>query len=305
MEPSQRNWPDYYWKFCKYFGKECYRTWRWELFSAVLVGFFTFVLAGNWKDFRTALLATALTLACLVLWHLVRLPWLLHRALHEQADHEPAFVSGFIGILVFAGLVFGAYKGGEALWNTKPLGELKVTFPSPADPAAQVRIAQLENQIATIQHLPTTKPPQQITPIRPCRIQNGDDPFKNCDDRQFAQLMNGLIDRIYPLLDEWRRSLQGPMANDPGIVQITILHLHPRFMACCYADALAYRTEALRRLGRTEDKIGTYPYDQIKSEERLGPASFSMDPTLVRQIIEDLQALSGQLDFKTKGMKSS
>src|SRR5580700_10922326 len=66
-------WFHYYWNLCKHFGRECYRTWRWELFASVLVGGFSAILTCGWNDFRTALLSTGLTLGCFVVWHLLRI----------------------------------------------------------------------------------------------------------------------------------------------------------------------------------------------------------------------------------------
>lgn len=125
-------WPDYYWNLCKHFGVECYKTWRWELAASVLVVFFTALISGQWKDFRTALLATGLTLGCFAAWHLVRVPFVLHKSVHGQEQNEapaPGNLAGIFGLIVIAGIFTGGYELALILWNAKPIGEIKSEFP--------------------------------------------------------------------------------------------------------------------------------------------------------------------------------
>ena len=102
-------WYQYYWRFIQHFGQECYRTWRLELAAGVLVGFFVAVLNRAWNDFRTAVLATALTLGVFVVWHLLRLPWLLHESMHA-GENEPGTLAGVFGLLVLAASLGGGFK---------------------------------------------------------------------------------------------------------------------------------------------------------------------------------------------------
>jgi hypothetical protein len=116
-----RNWKwfDYYWSFCKELGAETYKTWRWELFASIPIGFFIAFINGNWKDFRTALLATGMTLGCFVVWHALRVPWLLHRSTHTL-DSDRGTLAGVFGIAVIAALLIGGMEFGRALWSARP-----------------------------------------------------------------------------------------------------------------------------------------------------------------------------------------
>src|ERR1700690_3520700 len=109
MDAQHWEWFRYYWSLCKRLGQETYRTWRWELFSSVPIGFFAAVLTGGWKDFRTAILATALTLGCFVVWHMIRLPWLVHRSVHAKGESEPGLLAGAFGIVIIAAMFTGGY----------------------------------------------------------------------------------------------------------------------------------------------------------------------------------------------------
>jgi hypothetical protein len=141
-------WPRYYWNMCKHFGRECYRTWRQELFASVIVVLFTAVFTGGWKDFRTALLATGMTLGCFALSHLLRVPFLLHKSMHGIA-HEgnpPGFLAGAFGVIVIAAVFVGGYKLGVSFWNARPLGEI-AAFPSADHGAKDAVIAQQKAEI--------------------------------------------------------------------------------------------------------------------------------------------------------------
>ena len=122
--PSKSHWYHYYWPLFGYFGKECYQTWRWELFASVLVGFFSAVIAGNWKDFKTALLATGLTLGCIAIGHLVRAPWMFYRSPNEI----PGTLAKMLGVLVIVCVFVGGFMLGVEIWNAKPLGEIVPRF---------------------------------------------------------------------------------------------------------------------------------------------------------------------------------
>jgi hypothetical protein len=141
-------WPRYYWNLCKHFGMECYRTWRWELLASLVFGWFVAVLGGNWKDFRTALLATGLTLGSFALWHLVRVPFLLHRSVHAAGDtSDPGPLAGAFGILVIAGVFIGGYELGVQAWNSKQVSEIKAVFSSPSvTSSAEVEQLKKENK---------------------------------------------------------------------------------------------------------------------------------------------------------------
>jgi hypothetical protein len=139
MDPKDWQWPRYYWSLCTHLGQETYRTWRWELFSSVPVGFFAAWLTGGWKDFRTGLLATALTLGCFVIWHIVRLPWLVHKSVQTAGEEEPGFLAGVFGILILAALFVGSYESAVVSWNLRPLGVIEIVTKAPPVPVIDQR----------------------------------------------------------------------------------------------------------------------------------------------------------------------
>lgn len=157
-------WPRYYWLLCKHFGSECYKTWRWELFASVLVIVFTAVITGDWKDFRTALLATGLTLGCFVIGHFVRVPFLLQKAQTSPEESEPSFLAGMFGALVIAGIFMGGYELGVAVWHARPLGAIETHFSS-ADPGAKdAVIKQLQQEIKSIQRTQQVVVKERLNP---------------------------------------------------------------------------------------------------------------------------------------------
>jgi hypothetical protein len=101
-------WHDYYWHVCEQFGRECYKTWRWELAASVIGYLFTALITHNWRDFRTSLISAGLTLAALVLWHFVRSPWLLRKAEIAKETH-PGKLAGAFGIVIIIGMFVGGY----------------------------------------------------------------------------------------------------------------------------------------------------------------------------------------------------
>lgn len=113
MHARSWKWFHYYWHLCMYFEQECYRTWRWELASSVVLSVFVLLLTRNWKDFKTALLATGLTLGVFAIWHLVRTSWLVHKSVHQEVEKEPGTLAGIFGIFIFIGLFAGGYNAGS------------------------------------------------------------------------------------------------------------------------------------------------------------------------------------------------
>jgi len=89
------------------------------LFSSLPVGALVAALSGNWKDFRTAALATAMTLGCFIVWHIVRAPWLLHQTDKDQAK-EPGPWWGVVGFLAVCAVLVGGIVLGRAVTRTIP-----------------------------------------------------------------------------------------------------------------------------------------------------------------------------------------
>ena len=134
-------WPAYYWNLTKEFGKECWRTWRGEVAASVVVLVFIFLINRNTPDLKTALIAVAYTIAAFSLWHLVRMPWLLHK---KYLDSYPlSLVWGIAGIcfgsFIFCLAVF------TAMWfyTMQPPINISTILPDNRD----ARIAVLEQKV--------------------------------------------------------------------------------------------------------------------------------------------------------------
>lgn len=157
MHVSSWKWKHYYWNACKQFGRECYRTYRWELLASIVVGFFVAVLSGNWKDFRTALLATALTIGCFATWHMLRTTFLLHKSIHgDRQEKEAAVWEGVVGALVITGMVAGGLLLNSYLWEVRTETEIIAKFPPVSVPTIAFR------------EPPTPAPPKaQLNPAGP------------------------------------------------------------------------------------------------------------------------------------------
>ena len=122
-------WHRYYWVLCGYFGRECYHTGRWELLASVVVGWFIVVLGGNWKDFKTALLATGLTLAAFAAWHILRAPFLLHSSIQAvKEETKPSSLSSAFGIFVIVAIFIGGYKLSVSKWTRERIISLEDKF---------------------------------------------------------------------------------------------------------------------------------------------------------------------------------
>ncbi len=158
-------WFHYYWNLCKQVGSETYKTWRWELFSSIVVGLFVGILNDNWADFRTALLATAMTLGCFVVWHMLRVPWLLHKSVQTaEGNRDPSVLEGILGLAVIAAVVIGTLAFGRVLWSARPLGTIEASKKTPPVPIiAQTRVVTVQG--------PCKLTAEQVNPARlpqPC-----------------------------------------------------------------------------------------------------------------------------------------
>ncbi len=133
VEAKLWKWFHYYWNLFGCFGRECYRTWRQELFASIVVFLFVALLTGGWKDFQTAIFATGLTLGCFAIWHLLRVPWLLHRSVMDE-EKSPGFFASATGVIVLASIFVGGYQLGRTVWRARPATSLQVTFSAPVGP---------------------------------------------------------------------------------------------------------------------------------------------------------------------------
>lgn len=93
----------YYWQFLKRFGQECYRSWRKEIFAAVILTPITYLLTKQDKNAlenaMVALEANITLFSAYVVFHLIRTPYLLHRERlrPDQRGEQP--IHGKFGLL--------------------------------------------------------------------------------------------------------------------------------------------------------------------------------------------------------------
>jgi hypothetical protein len=151
--PPAHKWFTYYWLACKRFGAECYHTWRWELLASMLVSLSIYFLSirenrAAWKDFRTALLATALTLGAFALWHLVRIPWLIHRRVIRREEVGEHWFFGVLGVTVMAALLFGGYSLASSLLQMRAL-PVTIKIPAPTGPQVTMENPKSKEKAAT------------------------------------------------------------------------------------------------------------------------------------------------------------
>lgn len=157
------------------------------------------MLTGGWKDFRTALVATGLTLGCFIIWHTIRLPWLIHKRTHDgDPESEPGTWAGILGVIVVAGVFIGGYEFSLQIWNSRPLGEIAATLKS--DPGAKTaEIAQLRQQISDLiakEKIAHLQHPTPLAPLR-CRVE-------------------GLSREIYAFNSEWNGATCGMYICGPN-----------------------------------------------------------------------------------------
>jgi hypothetical protein len=98
---KHHRWYSYYWAFVKQCGKECWHTWREEVLASAILFLCVYLINRSGVDFKTALLATAYMLSLFVLWHALRVPWILYQKL-DEADHlKPVW--GIVGVIFLGG----------------------------------------------------------------------------------------------------------------------------------------------------------------------------------------------------------
>jgi hypothetical protein len=141
--PTGHKWFSYYWIFCKRFGVECYQTWRQELLASVVVSVIAYGLTVKedptaWKNFKVALIATAITLGAFAIWHSLRSPWLVHSRMIAQEETKDHWFFGVLGICVMAGILTGGFSLSSYIWDIRAT---KVIIKIPAPPVPQITVA--------------------------------------------------------------------------------------------------------------------------------------------------------------------
>ena len=161
----------YYWRFFSEFGRECYRTWRWELFASFGVSFITYLITKGddplaWRNFQIAFVATALTLAVFAVWHLIRTPWIVHRSLQSAGESPPHWALGIVGIAVLGALVVGGFLSVTHLHEiSPPLVKFSAPPPpiTPSDGEPQEKPAPDRNK-QNLKPVPRPGSPKPIAP---------------------------------------------------------------------------------------------------------------------------------------------
>jgi len=116
--------------------------------------------------FKTALAATGLALGFFAIWHILRLPWLLHKSVHAQGEPQPGWGAGVFGVVIIVGLLTGGYVCALQWWNLRPLGIIKTEIKTPPPPVFQ------QERIVTV-HGACKLTAEQINPAKaaqPCPV---------------------------------------------------------------------------------------------------------------------------------------
>jgi len=120
----------YLWLYLKAFGKECWHTWRWELFASIATAVVAYAIT-KYKDSHatdalwTCLESSAIVLGGFALWHAGKVSWSLYRDKANGKEHENhhwkyALAGVFVLLFVGAGisaLEVQVYKAGEVSAN--------------------------------------------------------------------------------------------------------------------------------------------------------------------------------------------
>jgi hypothetical protein len=139
--PKHRVWWAYYLAFIKQVGKECWHTWRGEVLASAITLACLYAISPVEVDVRSALLATAYTVGAFVLWHTLRVPWLLYSKL-DEADHLKS-IWLVIGSVFLGGTCLLIGSTAAYLYTMQP----RVIVMVPVPTLQNQRIAQLESQI--------------------------------------------------------------------------------------------------------------------------------------------------------------
>jgi hypothetical protein len=241
-EPKHKTVFSYYWAFSKRLGLECYQTWRQELLASLLVALVFYFLSRQndpaaWVSFKTAGLATAITLGLFAVAHSLRTPWLLHKDISKQEDedHEPHWGHGLLGVIVIFTIVSSA-----GLYAAKHL-----LGPVSSDPASKnqsenaTRAGKTELEPSARPVVTPYKEPKNSLRRRTVQLANDLDAFlaersakrpSNTEDaKQFDQAtINIYVDlyksRTVGLLQELRaRGLDVGLLDAPGAAQSRFL----------------------------------------------------------------------------------
>jgi hypothetical protein len=285
MEHRDWKWFHYYWNFCKQVGSETYKTWRWELCASAIIGFFIWVLTGNWRDFKTAILATAMTLGCFAIWHILRVPWLLHKAVVGETNAESSTLSGLLGLAVIVAIAGGLVVGGRTLWEIRPLGILQFVSKAPPPPIGKTRVITVQEpckpEVGPSSPSPTapTGAPQASRPPQPQT--SGDAPTAYSELRDAITRANTVMDRWDRSYADWSVNLYRESDRDKRVFEENMIRLDEETLKD-WANVKPYlekaHSDAIQRMSLTPNQITR---DQAEFDRALGEAgaqiSFATD----------------------------
>lgn len=131
--------------------------------TSIIVGILTFFINNNWKDFKTALLATGLAFGCFAIAHFLRSPWLTYRQTNGELA-EPGTWAGVLGLAIIAAVLIGGTELGRVVWAARPLGTISPPqVNAPVPPIVQTKLIRIQG--------PCKVSEEQINPARlpqPC-----------------------------------------------------------------------------------------------------------------------------------------
>jgi hypothetical protein len=143
--PPRPKWIPYYWECAKYFGQECYRTWKEELGFAVIAMVVAYLFGRGadpraWADLQIAFVSSGITLGIFAVYHLIRVPFFVHAYTVVGDPNTPVPSSGFgiLGVLVLLGMVVGGGLLGRQIYAALPQAQVEIVIRPPAAPVIQI-----------------------------------------------------------------------------------------------------------------------------------------------------------------------
>jgi hypothetical protein len=180
---THHRWTTYYWVFAKAVGKECYKTWRGELFASLVSAGFIYLMNRKSVDVRMALMAAAYTMALFVIWHSLHIPWLLYKRFGESEALKRVW--GYIGLFAMSAVISLTFYTAAWFYTMQPRIDL-----SKRPDGRDVRITQLRQEIDNL------KEPEAPDSLRRRTAKAADDLYKYLIKRTEGR----------PLPDAWPNS---------------------------------------------------------------------------------------------------
>jgi hypothetical protein len=279
---SRRGFFRYYGHCCARFGEAVWNVKAREVLSLAVLAAVTGIVSWFFHQ-NDALRAAEIALVSLAGWlalfatiHLIQTPWLVHCDTERQKTH---WGFGIVGLVLVVLITGGLWATG--LWPVQ-LREPRINF-AIADPGGV--IGRQAQDIAELKKRPESCLKCSAGAGRPASVHG--------PNAELIERGRDLFKRINPLLDEWRRNRN---STQPDIINLTMMHLHPRFLNCCYDDAIKFRADALRQLGRTGNREMEEDYRRFDSEK--SPFDLATDPMLIEDMLAEIQGLVADLELK-------